>query len=289
MSDVNEKAAARDATNWAKKVSTLNVAEVPEGAVAINVEGKRLAGPIQGFGKMWQKTYQVRLPQEKVSATDLIATWKQRFPEFWPEGNSFYAPLTGIEPGEVALIGMTLPGKMKLSTGVMVLYADEESFTLMTPQGHMFAGWITFSATERGGETVAQAQVLMRASDPIFEMGLTMGGHKQEDRFWEQTLTALATHFDSAAGARRHAGGVRRQEAPVVQVAERLALFGDPLDAVHARRAGARDEALVCLTRSSSARAPTASRRRSSSPAPATRCGCSRRRTRSGAGRARRS
>ena len=35
---------------------------------------------------------------------------------------------------------------MKLSTGVMVLYADEESFTLMTPQGHMFAGWITFSA-----------------------------------------------------------------------------------------------------------------------------------------------
>ena len=37
----------------------------------------------------------------------------------------------------------------------------------------------------------------MRASDPIFEMGLTLGGHKQEDRFWEQTLTALATHFDT--------------------------------------------------------------------------------------------
>ena len=52
---------------------------------------------------------------------------------------------------------------MKLSTGVMVLYADEESFTLMTPQGHMFAGWITFSAIEDGDDTVAQAQVLMRA------------------------------------------------------------------------------------------------------------------------------
>ena len=49
MSEVNEKAAARDATNWEKKVSTLNVSEVPEGAVAINVEGKRLAGPIQGL------------------------------------------------------------------------------------------------------------------------------------------------------------------------------------------------------------------------------------------------
>ena len=129
------------------------------------------------------------IPAERVSNTDLIATWKQRFPDFWPEGNSFYGPLTGIAPGDVALLNMTLPGKMKLSTGVMVLYADEESFTLMTPQGHMFAGWITFSATQVDGDTVAQAQVLMRASDPIFEMGLTMGGHKPEDRFWQHTLT----------------------------------------------------------------------------------------------------
>jgi hypothetical protein len=190
-----EQAAARDATYWAKSVSHLNVSEVPEGAININVQGRRVASPIQGFGKMWQKTYQVRLPAERVSATDLIATWKQRFPEFWPEGNNFYGPLTGIEPGEVALLNMTLPGRMKLSTGVMVLYADEESFTLMTPQGHMFAGWITFSALERDRETVAQAQVLMRASDPIFELGLAMGGHRQEDRFWNHTLTRLAAHF----------------------------------------------------------------------------------------------
>ena len=120
MSDLNERAAAsaekteaaRDAANWAKAVSRLNITEVPEGAINLNVSGKRLAGPIQGFGKMWQKTYQVRLPRERVSATDLIATWKQRFPEFWPEGNRFYAPLTGIQPGEVALLNMTLPGRM---------------------------------------------------------------------------------------------------------------------------------------------------------------------------------
>jgi hypothetical protein len=195
MSESTERAAARDATSWAKAVSKLNVSEVPEGAVNINVEGRRLASPIQGFGKMWQKTYQVRIPVEVVSPTDLIATWKTRFPEFWPEGNHYYGPLTGIEPGDVALLNMALPGKMKLSTGVMVLYADDESFTLMTPQGHMFAGWITFSAIERDGQTVAQAQVLMRASDPIFEMGLVLGGHRQEDRFWDQTLTSLAAHF----------------------------------------------------------------------------------------------
>ncbi len=195
MSDGKEQAAARDATNWAKSVSRLNVSDVPEGAVNLNVAGRRLAGPIQGFGKMWQKTYQVRLPRDRVSAPELIATWKQRFPDFWPEGNRFYAPLTGIEPGEVALLSVALPGRMKLSTGVMVLYADEESFTLMTPQGHMCAGWITFSATERDGETVAQTQVLMRASDPIFELGLAMGGHRQENRFWQHTLAQVAGVF----------------------------------------------------------------------------------------------
>ena len=195
VGSTEEKAAARDANHWAKAVSRLKVSDVPDGAINLNVTGKRLAGPIQGFGKMWQKTYQVTLPRERVSATDLIATWKQRFPDFWPEGNRFYAPLTGIAPGEVALLNMALPGRMTLSTGVMVLYADDESFTLMTPQGHMFAGWITFSATERDGQTVAQAQVLMRASDPIFELALTLGGHSQEDLFWAQTLQRLASHF----------------------------------------------------------------------------------------------
>ena len=181
--------------NWAGPVSRLDVNEVPDGATSFNVKGRRVTSPIQGFGKMWQKTYQVRLPVETVSALDLIAMWKLRFPEFWPEGNTFYGPLTGIEPGEVALLNVSLPGKMKLSTGVLVLYADAESFTLMTPQGHMFAGWITFSALEEDDETVAQAQVLMRASDPIFELGLTLGGHGQEDRFWQRTLTRLADHY----------------------------------------------------------------------------------------------
>jgi hypothetical protein len=194
-----EQTAARDATSWAKSVSRLNVSEVSEGAVNINVQGRQLASPIQGFGKMWQKTYQVRIPAGRVSPTDLTAAWKERFPDFWPDGNRFYGPLTGIEPGEVALLKLSLPGKMQLSTGVMVLYADDESFTLMTPQGHMLAGWITFSAAEVDGDTVAQAQVLMRASDPIFELGLMLGGHKQEDRFWNHTLTALAAHFGHEA------------------------------------------------------------------------------------------
>ena len=189
----------RGVDSWAKPVSSLDVGQVPEGATNINVAGRRLTSPIQGFGKMWQKTYTVRLPSSRVSPEQLIATWKARFPEFWPAGNRFYGPLTGIAPGDVALLSMTLPGGMKLSTGVMVLYADERSFTLMTPQGHMFAGWITFSAEQAGDETLAQAQVLMRASDPVYEIGLTLGGHRQEDIFWDRTLTKLAAHFEHQA------------------------------------------------------------------------------------------
>jgi hypothetical protein len=41
----------------------------------------------------------------------------------------------------------------EITAGVFVLYADAESFTLMTPQRHMFAGWITFSAERSSGTT----------------------------------------------------------------------------------------------------------------------------------------
>jgi hypothetical protein len=186
---------ARDAANWAKSVSTLSVEGGRAEAVQDNVTGRRVMSPIQGFGKMWQKTYRVRLDGATVGPREVIRTWKEHFPEFWPERNFFYGPLTGISPGEVAVLNLSMPGRLKLSTGVLVLYADEESFTLMTPQGHMFAGWITFSAFEKDGTTVAQAQVLMRANDPLYEMGLALGGHRKEDGFWEYTLQSLANHL----------------------------------------------------------------------------------------------
>ena len=184
----------RNAESWAKPVSTLTVTEAPEGAPNL-VEGKRLLSPIQGFGKMWQKTYKVPLRGIETTPEAVIAAWRDDFPSFWPKGNDFYPPLTGLEPGEVALIKAAGPGGMKFKTGVMVLYSDDVSFTLMTPEGHMFAGWITFSSHDEDGVTVAQTQVLMRAQDPLSEMGLAMGGHRMENRFWEQTLRNLAAHL----------------------------------------------------------------------------------------------
>src|SRR5579864_5620513 len=166
----------RDAAYWAEQGSHLKVSAAPRNQVN-NVDGRSAVGPLQGFGKMWQKTYRMKLQGCQATPVEVITAWKEHFPSFWPRGNRFYVPLTGITPGEVAMLTVKAGG-MPLSTGVLVLYADDESFTLMTPQGHMFAGWITFSAFEEDGTTVAQAQVLMRANDPLYELGLTMGGQR---------------------------------------------------------------------------------------------------------------
>ena len=149
---------------------------------------------------MWQKTFRVRLDGADLTPQALIAIWKERFPTFWPKSGRFYAPLAGIVPGEVALLDIApLPGApVRLSTGVMVLYADDESFTFMTPQGHTLSAWITFSAYRDGDVTVAQAQALERPSDPFDELAYMLGGNRMNDRFWQQTLEALARYVGIA-------------------------------------------------------------------------------------------
>ena len=184
-----ERAVPRDASHWAAKVDRLQV-EARDGVRGTNVAGKRVTGPVQGFGKLWQKTYSVDVGPG-VSPQDAIAVWKAHFPEFWPRGNRFAGALTGISPGDVALLDIAVGGGVKMSTGVFVLYADAESFTFATPQGHQFAGWITFSAELSDEATVVQTQVLLRAGDPLYELGMPVM-HRMEDRFWAQTMIALA-------------------------------------------------------------------------------------------------
>ena len=46
---------------------------------------------------------------------------------------------------------------------------------------------------------MAQVQMLLRANDPVYEMGLRFGGHKKEDDFWKHTLKSLAEYFNADA------------------------------------------------------------------------------------------
>ena len=184
----------RDVENWAKPVQTLQAADVA-GAINANVQGRRVSGALQGFGRMYQKTFRVRLAGVPLGPRDVVRTWKERYPEFWPKGNRFYAPRAGIAPGEVGLINASLPGTPTMATGVLVVYADDESFTFMTPEGHPFAGWITFSAYDDGGTTVAQVQEFIRASDPLWEIGMATFIGRKQNRIWIDTLTNMAAHF----------------------------------------------------------------------------------------------
>ena len=189
-----EKDRSRDSA-WAQPITRLTVGDMPPQAINLNVEGRQLVGPLQGFGQLWQKTYRVHLSGTTVTPSEVIKTWKESFSTFWPQGSRFYGPLIGIAPGEVAVINVSAPGGVSLSTGVMVIYSDDESFTFMNPEGHIFSGWITFSAHEEGGCAVAQAQLLVRANDPVYEIAFRLGGSKAEDRFWLNTLESLAGHF----------------------------------------------------------------------------------------------
>jgi|SRR5215212_1562725 len=174
----------RDAAHWARYVEAL---EVPDGNTGPNVEGRRVVGPLQGFGKMWQKTYRTRI--EGASPAEVVGAWRERFPELSGFGeDGFRVPAGGLVPGAVALLGGL--------SGVMVLYSDEESFTYMTPEGHPFSGWITFSAyADEDGVTTAQAHLLIRANDPLYELMMPLGLHKIEDRTWQRTLKNVAAHF----------------------------------------------------------------------------------------------
>lgn len=182
----HRRAEPRDAGHWARYVEALRA---PEGIAAPNVEDRRPVSPLQGFGKMWQKTYHVRLEGSDATPSEVVEAWRQNFPELSGFGErGFRVPSGGLVPGAVALLGGL--------SGVMVLYADEESFTYMTPEGHPFSGWITFSAhPDEDGTTVAQAQLLIRANDPIYELMMPLGLHRFEDMTWQRTLGRVAARF----------------------------------------------------------------------------------------------
>ena len=205
MSDEKAKSTGDREGAWAGPVDKLDVASVPKGVTAINIQGRHAIGALQGFGQLWKKTYKVRLMGVEQSAGQVMKTWKENFPRFQPPGNRFYPPTEGVEPGKVMFIDSPLPivptlynrpGVVPMTSGVMVLYADDESFSVMTPEGFPVAGWNNFSVYEEDDKLVAQVQSFERGSDPIYEFGFRfMGGAARQEFIWVHVLTELAAHF----------------------------------------------------------------------------------------------
>lgn len=186
----------KDAESWAEPTDVFNVEGVPEGVPTGNVAGRRPIGPLQGFGRLWQKTYQVPIPGP--TPEEVIATWKERFGEFWYPSQTFYPPTGGMTPGGVAVVGGG-KGPTRVTTGVRIIYSDERSWSYMNPEGHPWAGIITFSAHEDDdGATVAKVHLLVRANDPLYEVSFKLYTSRLEDKIWTHTLGQVASHFGVA-------------------------------------------------------------------------------------------
>jgi anti-anti-sigma regulatory factor len=186
---------ARDISSWAKPVSKLIVPPMPPEAINKNMNGLRVVGPVDGFGQLWQKRYRLKVSKSGVTPEDAIQALKQNFPSFQPPYNRFYPTAAGIQPGEVVAIDSSTPGG-PVSTGVMVLYADDRSFTFITPQGHPESGWVTFSASEAEGVIIVQILGLARANDPVYEAAFRAIGSSMQVKIWKHVLTSLAKHLD---------------------------------------------------------------------------------------------
>lgn len=205
--DMNDDRAAPADENeqgaWARPVTKLTVGETPAGAVNLNVNGRRLSSPIQGFGKMWKRTYSIALGSAPLTPQQVVKVWKEKLPDLMPSNNRFYPSLSGVKPGEIVLINaempVLVPGGMPVETGVLVLYADDVQFTVMTPEGHPEAGFNTFGAYEKDGTVFAQVQSLARTSDPIYEVGYYLFNFaKDHDKIWTHVLERLAGQFGTA-------------------------------------------------------------------------------------------
>jgi hypothetical protein len=201
----------RDVPHWAQPVSKLKVSDVPGGATNLNLDGRQVAGPLQGFGQMWQKTYRVRLPGVTLSPVEVMRIWKAEFPKFQPPASRFYPSMAGVQPGTLMFIDLNLPAGpglpsfIPVTSGVMILYADDESFSVMTPEGFPVSGWNTFSVYEEDGCVVGQIQSIDRAADPIYEFGtIFMGGARRQEENWVYVLTALASRFGIQGQVQTH-------------------------------------------------------------------------------------
>lgn len=183
----------KNEANWARPITSLLVSRVPTGSLNLNVDGRQVVGPLQGFGRLWQKTFRLCLPNTTRTPAEVMQIWKANFPRFQPAQNRFF-PVTTLDPGEIMLINASMIG-MPVFTGMMVLYADDESFTLMTPQGHPESGWVTFSTFLEDDQLICQVQTMTRANDPLYEYSFRLFGSRAQDRIWTYVLEALAVYL----------------------------------------------------------------------------------------------
>jgi hypothetical protein len=181
----------------APNTERLHVQNPPDEDFAANLDNKKVTNPSDGFGQLWERTYRVRLDGCTLSAAEVMANWKRNFPRYQPEENRFMPTEGGVTPGAIIYIGASLVPAAAVATeiksGVLVVAADDVSFTVKTPQGFPVSGHNTFSILEEKGKLIAQIRSVERTNDPLYEFGYRfLGGARQQKKIWRYVLRALA-------------------------------------------------------------------------------------------------
>ena len=83
---------------WAKPVRTLDASAVEPGGPGINVSGRRPTSPIQGFGRMWQKTYRIALTGCSATPREVIGRVEAELRQLLAQGQ----PLLRAAGGHLA-------------------------------------------------------------------------------------------------------------------------------------------------------------------------------------------
>ena len=190
-------------SGWMGEAGRAVHVDEPRRGAGLNVEGRRLSGAIQGFGPCGRRRTASGWRGASVTPAEVVAEWKRDYPAFWPDQLESPSRARRLEPGDVGLIKpVRAAAAVHRGDG---MYADEESFAFALPEGHIFAGWITFSAFDDGGTTVAQVQPFFRTSDPLYDVIFRVYFDRKEDRDLAPHVACVGgTVRLTATSSRRH-------------------------------------------------------------------------------------
>jgi hypothetical protein len=79
------------------------------------------------------------IDKTELTPEEVINKLKQNFVAFQVPENFFFPTSKGLTPGALVFIDSATPGGV-VSTGIYVLYMDDNSFTYITPQASKQAG-----------------------------------------------------------------------------------------------------------------------------------------------------
>ena len=144
----------------------------------------KLVGPIQGFGPMWQKTYRVRLSGVSATPVEVMGVWKGTSPGSSRVRTVSIQAWLVFKPGEVVLLNASMIGA-PVDSGLMVLYADNESLTLMTPEGCPEAGWIDAQCRTRRSWPSRPKSGPSAAPTIRFSIGFRLVGMHEQAKIWK--------------------------------------------------------------------------------------------------------